>query len=84
MIFKYKRFISTGILLFFILSAASFSQFGQNKVQYRKFEWKYIQSPNFDVYYYDTKYLAEAAANWAEDALKSIQKTLNHKINKRI
>ena len=26
--------------------------FGQNKVQYREFDWDFISSPNFDVYYY--------------------------------
>ena len=26
--------------------------FGQNKVQYRDFDWDYISSPNFDVFYY--------------------------------
>jgi Tol biopolymer transport system component len=78
------RNIGIGLLAFVILSSIALSQFGQNKVQYRKFDWKYIQSPNFDVYYYDTKYLAEETAHWAEEALVSIQKTLNYKINKRI
>lgn len=81
---KYIRVFHAGLILLFLFCSPGFSQFGQNKVQYRNFEWKYIQSPNFDIYYYDTKYLAEATANWAENALASIQKTLNHKINKRI
>lgn len=79
-----KRFLGLGLLAFMFFSSFAYSQFGQNKVQYRKFDWKYIQSPNFDIYYYDTKYLAEATANWAEEALSSIQRTLNHKIAKRI
>ena len=26
--------------------------FGKNKVQYRDFDWSFIQTPNFDIYFY--------------------------------
>ncbi len=29
--------------------------FGKNRVQYKQFEWKYISSENFDVYYYEER-----------------------------
>ncbi len=29
--------------------------FGKNRVQYRTFDWKYVSSENFDVYYYDER-----------------------------
>ena len=36
-----------------LLIGSLFGQsFGKNKVQYRDFDWKFISSPNFDVYYY--------------------------------
>ena len=40
------------ISLFLLCSALQAQSFGQNKVQYRDFEWSFISSPNFDVYYY--------------------------------
>lgn len=73
------------ILLLLVANIGAFAQFGKNKVQYQEFDWKYIQSPNFDVYYdAGTKYLAEFTAFSAEKALRSIQGTLNYRINKRI
>ena len=29
--------------------------FGKNRIQYRAFEWQYVSSENFDVYYYDAR-----------------------------
>lgn len=29
--------------------------FGKNRVQYKDFEWRYLSSENFDVYYYDNR-----------------------------
>jgi len=59
--------------------------FGKNKVQYTDFEWYYIQSQHFDVYYSNDGYdLAAFTAKAAEEALISIQKTLNFQISARI
>jgi len=61
------------------------SLFGKNKVQYKDFGWKYIQSPHFDVYFYQGgKELAEFCAEQSEVALASIQKTLKYDITNRI
>ena len=39
-----------------------FCQFGKNIVQYEEFDWKYIQTAHFDIYYYgDQISLAEFA-----------------------
>ena len=56
------------ILFLFVLTNVVFPQsFGKNKVQYRNFGWKYLQSKHFDVYYYgDEKHLAEFVADVAE------------------
>ena len=29
--------------------------FGKNRIQYRQFNWQYLSSENFDVYYYDAR-----------------------------
>ncbi|WP_020527485.1 hypothetical protein [Flexithrix dorotheae] len=44
------------------------NQFGKNRVQYKKMDWRYISTPNFDVYFYDGGYdVAKLAAKYAED-----------------
>ena len=59
--------------------------FGKNKVQYRGFEWNYIQSKHFDVYYYDDNIaLAEFTAEVAESSYVSIQKIFRYQIEERI
>lgn len=59
--------------------------FGKNKVQYSNFDWYYIQSDHFDVYYSNDGYLLAAfAARVSEDALRSIQESFGYRINARI
>lgn len=59
--------------------------FGKNKVQYKDFHWRYIQSPHFDVYFYQGgEELAAFTADHAEEALTSIQKTLKYDITNRV
>lgn len=76
------------LLLIFSLILGStdvFAQFGKNKVQYKKFNYYYIQSKHFDVYFTDGgERLATFAIVAAESALVSIQKTFKYNINNRI
>src|SRR3989442_275873 len=59
--------------------------FGKNKVQYRDFDWKFIQSPHFNIYFYQGgKELAEFVAEEGEKGLESIQHTMKHDIASRI
>lgn len=59
--------------------------FGKNKKQYEKFNWRYIESEHFDVYFHgDADYIARYAALKAEDALEQIQEELSFTISKRI
>lgn len=82
------KFLIKYIFLLIFLAVSfqnTYSQFGKNKVQYQDFDWKYIQSQHFDVYYNSgSKYLAEFTAINAEEALQSIQSTLNHRISARV
>lgn len=76
------------ILLFvglFFGSSGLFAQFGKNKVQYKKFNYHFIQSKHFDVYFTDGgERLATFAIVAAESALVSIQKTFKYNIKNRI
>ncbi len=83
--FRYtKNAILIFVFLIYCFNVAQ-SQFGKNIVQYETFDWKYIQSKHFDVYYNaGSKYLAEFTALSAEKDLLSIENTLNYRIDKRI
>lgn len=74
------------ILLFtLILSSFSFAQFGQNKVNYKNYDWFFIQSKHFDIYF--TKggeKTAEFTAVQAEATLSKIQEDINYQLSSRI
>lgn len=83
------RSIRHGLICIFILislSSPAFSQtFGKNKVQYREFNWSYLQSKHFDVYYYGKMFgLAEFTAEVAESSYVSLRRDLRYGIEKRI
>ncbi len=65
---------------------AQFFSYGKNRVQYDDFQWRYIQSDHFDIYYYDAKnyYLAEFSAFSLEAAYKQLQTDFRHQIADRI
>src|SRR3989304_1740397 len=67
------------------LALSQYSIFGKNKVQYRKFDYYYIQSDHFDVYFTEGgEYLADFTAEVAESALVSISKDFRYQITNRI
>ena len=79
------KFILYLILSVILINSYSFAQFGKNKVQYKKFNYYYIQSKHFDVYFTDGgERLATFAIVAAESALVSIQKNFKYNINNRI
>jgi Tol biopolymer transport system component len=74
-----------GALLFFLFSNSVFAQFGQNKVQYKVFDWKYIQSKHFDVYFSQGgEYLAQFTAMTAESSLVKLKSNIGYDIQNRI
>src|SRR5512135_410079 len=74
------------ILFLLVLSAqSSYSQFGQNKVQYKVFDWKYLQTKHFDVYFSQNgEYLAQFTAFAAESALVKLTNNIGYTIQNRI
>lgn len=73
---------------FFILIccvANVFAQFGQNKVQYKTFDWSYLQSAHFDVYFSQGgESLAQFTATAAESSLVILEKNIGYNIKNRI
>jgi len=78
-----KKIILT-ISMFWLTFGLS-QDFGQNKVQYERFDWKYIKSPHFDVYFYQPDSdLAEFTIKVSEEAYEQISKHLRWTIKKPI
>jgi hypothetical protein len=78
------------ILAFLFLSSTVTAQvntveFGKNRVQYKKFNWQYIQTNNFNVYYNGNgKALAQFVAQMAEQELIQIEKQTEFSLQRRI
>ncbi|HUL43256.1 MAG TPA: biopolymer transporter Tol [Bacteroidota bacterium] len=61
------------------------TEFGQNKVQYTTFDWSFIQSSHFDVYFTNGgEYLADFTADAAESAYVLISKSFRYQLNNRV
>ncbi len=66
-------------------SFAQETTFGKNKIQYKKFNWYFIQSNHFDIYFTDGgNYIAAYTADVAEKAYASISKSFRYQISNRI
>ncbi len=73
------------MLLCVSFAGAQETYFGKNKVQYRNFDWDYIQTDHFDVYFYDNEYdLAKFAAEELEKAYAITSDQLNYYVQRRI
>ena len=74
------------LLTLTLLTFSTQAQFyGVNKVQYEDFDWHYIQSEHFDVYFYDGGYdIARFTAEVAETSYVSIKNTFKFEITERV
>ncbi len=73
------------VILFGTNAAAQETQFGENKVQYKTFDWYYIQSSHFDVYFSaGGEYLANFTADAAESAYVLISKSFRYQLTNRV
>ena len=72
-------------IMFTFLASANAQSFGQNKVQYKDFDWEYIQTPHFDIYYYDGEEdLAEFVAEVSEESYEQISVHLRWNLKNRV
>ena len=73
------------IALAYVGVNAQETYFGKNKVRYKDFEWNYIQTRHFDIYFYEEAYpTAKFAATVLESSYVEISKELNYKIQRRV
>jgi Tol biopolymer transport system component len=64
---------------------AQSEDFGKNKVQYIKFNWSYLQTDHFDIYFAQDGYpIAEFAAFAAESAYTSVSRLFRYQIMNRV
>lgn len=77
------------LILTSIISTYSFSQvntveFGKNRIQYKKMNWKFYQTSNFNSYFYQNGIeLGKFVAQVAEDELKSIEVAVEYSLQRR-
>lgn len=74
----------TAILALPAAVSAQGDYFGQNKVQYRQFDFKVLKTEHFDIYYYpEEEEAVRIAARMAERWYGRISKLLNHELRGR-
>ncbi|HNF71641.1 MAG TPA: hypothetical protein PLP34_04460, partial [Chitinophagaceae bacterium] len=78
-------FIAITLFSGVVSAQASWETFGQNRVQYRTFHWKYFDSTHFRVFYYDYgKDNAVYMLNQAEVELSHILYLMGGKLNRKL
>jgi len=79
-----KRFgFLIGILLTVLAYQASaqmsVDEFGKNRLQFKNFDWRYLSTENFDIYFYDGgNEIAKQAAQYLEDEFERITDLLGY------
>jgi hypothetical protein len=66
-------------------AAAQFGVFGQNKVQYRHFDWRVLRGAHVDLYFYpEEEELARVALSYAEDSYRVLEGRFRYSVPTRI
>ncbi len=83
-----RKGIALGLSLMFfpifLFAQVNTVTFGKNRVQYKKFSWKFYQSPNFNVYYNEGGLeLAKFVVQLAEEELDSIENSIDYTLQRR-
>ena len=84
---KFSKIIPASVLVLFVLSGAepaAAQYFGQNKVQYRTFDFKVLKTEHFDIHYYpEEEAAARDAARMAERWYARLSRVLDHQLSTR-
>ena len=65
--------------------SAQFGYFGQNKIQYRRFDWRVLRGEHVDLYYYpEEEELGRVALAYAEESYDNLERRFNHAVTRRI
>jgi hypothetical protein len=83
------RTLAPALLLTLCVGAAplhaQIGSFGQNKIQYRDFDWHVLKGDHVDVYYYPAaEEIARLALSYAEVSYDTLSRRFNHDVETRI
>lgn len=82
---KFLRSLLIIIPILLVFAGSNVYGFGKNKVIYKNFKWRYIQSKHFDVYFYaGGRELAEFTAEVAETAYVQLKRDFRYDVKERI
>ncbi len=82
---KFKISATFIIIFLFTVNPLLAQNFGQNKIQYKDFNWRYLQSEHFDIYFYDGGYdIARFTAEVAESAYVSLSHDFQYDLAERV
>ncbi|MBD0331496.1 MAG: hypothetical protein ICV66_02465, partial [Chitinophagaceae bacterium] len=83
----FSRFIWISVMAFFsaqVRAQVSAVEFGKNRVQYQKFNWKYYRTSNFNTYFsQDGLEIAKYVAQVAEHELPSLEEFIEYGLQRR-
>lgn len=79
----FSFFIIAACLPFLSHAQVNTVDYGKNRIQYKKFDWKFYQSPNFNTYFNTGGLeLAKFVAQVAEEELPSIQSAVEYSLQR--
>src|SRR5258706_11943977 len=65
--------------------AAQYGNFGQNKIQYRRLDWRVLRGEHVDLYYYpEEEELGRVALAYAEESYDALARRFTHAVMHRI
>ncbi|HEX4633685.1 MAG TPA: hypothetical protein VH163_07635 [Gemmatimonadales bacterium] len=64
---------------------AQYGYFGENKVQFKEFDWRVMQGPHVDLHYYPAEEeLARVALAYAEESYAALSRRFNYEVPHRV
>jgi len=80
-----KKLIWLMVLLFLLPGSAMPQYFGKNKVQYGKFNWQYLQTEHFDIYFTEGgQSVATFVGQVAEESYQKLRQSFRYDLQDRI
>ena len=78
-------FLSFCLISFSLTAQVNTVEFGKNRIQYKKFNWKFYQSPNFNTYFNQGGLeLGKYVTQVAEQELPGIEKDVEYSLQRQV
>ncbi|HWZ26939.1 MAG TPA: hypothetical protein VNX15_00150, partial [Gemmatimonadales bacterium] len=77
--------VTAAVILLPSVLRAQYGYFGENKVQFKEFDWRVMQGPHVDLHYYPAEEeLARVALAYAEESYGVLSRRFNHEVPHRV